>query len=133
MKRWFWILLLTAICQLSTRAQGSNNDIFNDPLEFEEKTINIGEVCSDTTIKQTFIFHNTGKEEIEILRTDHSCKCTDFQISGEDKLIKPDKSGTATMKVNLRNKHGHFSVWSLIIADTEQKYYKLTIKGIVKN
>lgn len=125
------VFIIFNLFNLSAKSQIFKN--YEDPLQFKSRIINLDTIKSDTAIKKTFNFKNIGKDTIKLEGVDKSCTCTDIIISSKTKKLMPGKQGKVTMIVNLNNKKGKFMEWGVIIANTKQKYYKISLRGIISN
>ena len=90
------------------------------------------EVWSGDEVEHTFIIHNDGDAELEILNVKPSCGCT---VAGEhDKKIAPGASGKIPLKINTKNMRGDLTKTTQISHNdpTADQPFQLTIKGPVK-
>jgi len=87
----------------------------------------LGEIKTDSIITVEFIFKNNSDTVIDITGIDKSCTCTNVKLN--NKKLSPDESSCVYMTVDTNKKKGKFKEWSVLIASTEQKFYKLTVSG----
>jgi len=124
MKKMFFFLLFIMTFQYNVNCQSLNN-----PLEFQKNLYDIETITKDSIIKKSFKFKNVGKQNVLLTKLDKSCTCSKAYFYKNDTLISPGEEGKIIMEVDTKNKYGKFMVYVVLIANTEQKFYKLILKG----
>lgn len=98
----------------------------------EKPTYDFGSVHNLKTIKYKFVIENIGDEVLEILNISVSCGCTVAEI--KNKNILPGKKTDIKAKLDLSRWEGaQEKEITIETNDPENKYFKLYLKGIVKN
>ena len=93
----------------------------------DNKYINLRDIKRNTLIEQDFVFYNTGKESVELLKYETSCNCTELTISKN--IIQPKDSVFIKMVVETKGKKlkNHF-VTSTIKTNGETTFYQISVK-----
>ena len=68
MKRCGSILLVLATCWLAAAGNGEAQSEATPALTVEESRIDLGEIKSGSEAVATFVFHNSGEENVKIIR-----------------------------------------------------------------
>jgi hypothetical protein len=100
-------------------------------IEFEKTVYDFGTTSQVDQVAGTFIFKNTGDEELKIQKPQPSCGCTVAGVKPD--TLKPGESGELSFTLNLGNVRGitakHITVPS---NDPDNASVQLTIKADVK-
>jgi mono/diheme cytochrome c family protein len=73
-------------------------------IAFDETYFDFGKVTEGDVIKHTFSFKNKGKGPFKMVKVETSCGCTTTE--GVLKEYAPGESGTMTVTIDTRGKHG---------------------------
>lgn len=73
-------------------------------IEFEDMTINLGNIKEDAVLERYFEFTNTGGSNLEILECRGSCGCV--QPKAMSTIVAPGERGQIYVKYTARNKVG---------------------------
>lgn len=96
-------------------------------LECEKSSYDYGKVLGGTLIKQSFVFHNTGTEPVEIVDYSASCNCTIMDIKG--KIIAPNETLSIEMKIDTEGKSkGNHGSNVTLTTNGQRKFYLLLVK-----
>jgi len=99
----------------------------DDPIKIRQRTVTIDYTINQDSIEGTFVIHNLTDKKIQVLGKDKQCTCSSVVLSNI-KEIPPRDSLFVTMKTAI-NKNSVIDTYSVIILDTDQKYYRLRLKG----
>lgn len=94
-----------------------------------KKTINVGEVKKDSVINTDFYLKNISDKKINILHVERSCDCTAVKLT--DSIINPNKTIKISLIVDTQWKKDDFEVTTVVVLNSKQKNYLLTVKGKV--
>lgn len=119
----FYLIIILVVLELV----GSIDQKKEKDLVFENNLLDVGTVNDDTLITHVFKVKNVSEGLIQIIDTQKSCTCSSLIL--DKKTFQPGDVGQIIMKVNTKGKSGKFSVFGILIANTEQKYYKLMLRG----
>ncbi len=100
-------------------------------IHFEKITHSWGEITEGDIVGTEFKFTNTGKKNLEILKTKTSCGCTASNPSKS--ILKPGESATINVSFNSKNREGEETKTVTVI--TNDPYHSnstLTVTSIVK-
>lgn len=101
-------------------------------IEFiNNKKFKFGKVKRDTIITNKFIIKNTGNKPLILKDHRISCNCTNVKIS--KKIINPRDTACVELKLDTRNKNNYVNIYCILIFNTKQKYYKISMSGSILN
>ncbi|MBP7184693.1 MAG: DUF1573 domain-containing protein [Saprospiraceae bacterium] len=98
-------------------------------IEFKEIEYNYGKVKEGEVVKHTYMFKNTGKENLIITNAKGSCGCTVPEWPKQP--IPPGESGKIDVAFDSKGKPGMQEKRVTVTANTEPAQSMLTIKGEV--
>ncbi|MFV0503581.1 MAG: DUF1573 domain-containing protein [Lachnospirales bacterium] len=98
-------------------------------LEINNRNFNFVDAKQDTLISKTFVFKNISKKDITLSISSASCTCTKTELN--KKKLMPGEEGELLMQFDTKNKVGESKVYTIIEANTKQKFYKFLIYGNV--
>jgi hypothetical protein len=124
----FFILLSLISINLFSQKPNKSGE---KSLTFLNRTVNFGNIRSDTLLKAKFLFVNSGTETVEIEYVNPDCTCTDYSLSSS--LINPQDTAFVVLSINTANRYGYNAVYSTLKANTSIKMYKLTLIFNVKD
>lgn len=87
--------------------------------------IDLGNVSDHELISAQFIVVNNGLDTLYIDGINPDCNCTQF-ILGKNP-VPPKDSSVLSLYVNTQNKAGQNTIHTILSANTEERYYDLTI------
>lgn len=99
-------------------------------INFDKFTHDFGEINEGETVKTKFVFSNSGKSDLQILKTKASCGCT----AGNPlkTMLKPGESSEIDVSFNSTGKKGdQMKQVTVITNDPSQPSIKLNIKAKV--
>ncbi|MDR0559569.1 MAG: DUF1573 domain-containing protein [Prevotellaceae bacterium] len=124
----FFILLSLISINLFSQKPNKSGE---KSLTFLNRTVNFGNVRSDTLLKAKFLFVNSGTDTVEIEYVNPDCTCTDYSLSSS--LINPQDTAFVVLSINTANRYGYNAVYSTVKANTAVKMYKLTMIFNIKD
>lgn len=80
--------------------------LFGPVLTFEKERQSFGEIPQGPKLEGTFIFTNTGQNQLEIKNVTTSCGCTGAVVD-EKKVFEPGESGKLKFTFNTEGRMGH--------------------------
>jgi len=80
--------------------------LFGPVLTFEMEKQSFGEVPQGPKLEGTFIFTNTGQNQLEIKNVTTSCGCTGAVVD-DKKVFEPGESGKLKFTFNTEGRMGH--------------------------
>ena len=98
-------------------------------IEFEQETIDYGEIEYKSDGVRTFVFTNTGDEPLVIDNVKSTCGCTVPEKPKE--AIAPGEKGEIKVKY-ATNRPGPIRKTITVYSNADQSPYPLKIKGYVK-
>jgi hypothetical protein len=113
----------------SASADG-NADVPVSVIKFEKDTFNFGEVLEGEKVSHSFVFTNTGDNDLVISNARGSCGCTVPEWPKEP--IAPGKTGKIDVVFNSKGKPGNAIKSVTVNANTEPATSQLFIVGFVK-
>ena len=150
MKRFILILLTFALaCSNGNIKEGKNNLALNNEriiekniveseaqeeitdLIFFDKIYDFGLIKHDSIVTALYTFINTGEHNLIIKSVNPDCTCTGYTLSKD--TIMPNDTAFIQLTLNTHDKFGEVKAYTIVTANTEDKLYKLTLKGDVGN
>ncbi len=125
------LIMLVGILSISVKAQTKEEikkDFTGPVFEFEQETIDYGDILKNSDGLRVFKFENTGAAPILIQKVKSSCGCTVPTFSKEP--IMPGKTGEIQVKY-ATNRVGPFSKNITISSNAFETSKMLRIKGRV--
>ena len=112
---------------IKTKKQVGQITETSDNVSWETRNCDFGSIEQNLPAEAKFVFTNTSKEPISILRVKSSCGCT---VTGFDKVpVLPGHKSIITATYNAK-KMGSFRK-SITVSLSDNKQYSLAIKGVV--
>jgi hypothetical protein len=105
-------------------------DVPVSEIKFEKDTFNFGEVLEGEKVSHSFVFTNTGDNDLLISNARGSCGCTVPEWPKEP--IAPGKSGKIDVVFNSEGKPGNAIKSVTVNTNTEPATHQLFITGFVK-
>lgn len=127
MKKIF-ILLFVGVVALHAKAQEVHPDSVAPIFEFEQETIDYGDIAQNADGNRVFKFKNVGKSPLIISQVKGSCGCTVPTKPKEP--IMPGQTGEIKVKY-ATNRIGPFSKTVTITSNASEKTKVVRIKGRV--
>lgn len=87
--------------------------------------IDLGNVSDHELISAQFVVVNDGLDTLYIDGVNPDCNCTQF-ILGKNQ-VPPKDSSVLSLYVNTQNKVGQNTIHTILSANTEERYYDLTM------
>jgi len=122
------LILLIGIIAIQTKAQEVNPDSIVPIFEFEEETIDYGDIAFNSDGNRIFKFTNIGKTPLIISQVKGSCGCT--VPTKPEEPIMPGKTGEIKVKY-ATNRVGPFSKTVTITSNASEQTKVLKVKGRV--
>jgi hypothetical protein len=122
MKRCYLLIIAVVLC-IGVFSQ--NNTSNEKRLKILNKTVDFGDVTSDTILTAKFYFVNTGTKEVIISSVNPDCTCTGYSISKD--VLSPSDTAYVELRLNTEHKCGHIKLCAAMKTDTHTKMYKFTI------
>ncbi len=125
------VLSLALTAPFAVAQEKASTDAAKGPhLSLTEPIKDFGTVPKGQKLDWSFVVHNTGTTDLEILAAKPSCGCT---VADFDKIIKPGQTGKVTAHVDTTNFAGPIAkAVTLETNDTGTPNAQLTITAIVK-
>lgn len=89
-----------------------------------------GKVKRDTTLTFNFTLSNNGPDPIKIKSVKPDCVCSGYKLSSNE--ILAGGTSNITIELNTKGKYGNQRINTVITANTQEKFYRLLIKGIIE-
>lgn len=80
--------------------------LFGPEITFEKESQSFGQVPQGPKLEGTFIFTNTGRNQLEIKNVTTSCGCTGAVVD-EKKVFDPGEQGKIKFTFNTEGRTGH--------------------------
>lgn len=113
-------------------AQTIENDLTaNASFQWETTMYNFGTIQQGEVVNYTFKFTNNGTEDLKIQSTSASCGCTVPNHTKEP--IPPGGSGEIVVRFDSKGKSGQQSPVITVVANTNPKQVRLSLRGFVQN
>lgn len=122
------LILIISIFAIQANSQEVNPDSIVPIFEFEEETIDYGDIAYNSDGNRVFKFTNIGKTPLIISQVKGSCGCT--VPTKPEEPIMPGKTGEISVKY-ATNRVGPFSKTVTITSNASEQTKVLTIKGRV--
>jgi hypothetical protein len=135
--------LLALIFSCDTKKDGISSDMVTNSasadgkadvpvseIKFDKDTFNFGEVLEGEKVSHSFVFTNTGDNDLIISNARGSCGCTVPEWPKEP--IAPGKSGKIDVVFNSEGKPGNAIKSVTVNTNTEPATHQLFITGFVK-
>ncbi len=125
------VLSLALTAPFAVAQEKASTDAAKGPhLSLTEPIKDFGTVPKGQKLDWSFVVHNTGTTDLEILAAKPACGCT---VADFDKIIKPGQTGKVTAHVDTTNFAGPIAkAVTLETNDTGTPNAQLTITAIVK-
>ncbi len=114
----------------SKTASGDKN-IPVSQITFEQDTFNFGEVIEGEKVSHSFMFTNTGNNDLIVSNAHGSCGCTVPEWPKEP--IRPGKKGSIDVVFNSSKRAGKAIKDVTVYANTEPSATKVVLVGDVKS
>lgn len=128
----FSLIFVLCSCNNSLKKYNKSDNTAKDltSLEFLNcKKYEFGRVVNGTIIKKKFTFRNIGDKPLIMKNYRVSCNCTDIKFS--KKIINPKDTANIELKLDTKHKHNFVNIYCVLIFNTKQKYYKVSMNGSV--
>lgn len=122
------LILFIGIFAIQAKSQEVNPDSIVPIFEFEEETIDYGDIAYNSDGNRIFKFTNIGKTPLIISQVKGSCGCT--VPTKPEEPIMPGKTGEIKVKY-ATNRVGPFSKTVTITSNASEQTKVLKIKGRV--
>src|SRR6187549_2353377 len=125
------VLSLALTAPFAVAQEKASTDAAKGPhLSLTEPIKDFGTVPKGQKLDWSFVVHNTGTTDLEILAAKPACGCT---VADFDKIIKPGQTGKVTAHVDTTNFAGPIAkAVTLETNDASTPNAQLTITAIVK-
>ena len=125
------VLSLALTAPFAVAQEKASTDAAKGPhLSLTEPIKDFGTVPKGQKLDWSFVVHNTGTSDLEILAAKPACGCT---VADFDKIIKPGQTGKVTAHVDTTNFAGPIAkAVTLETNDASNPNAQLTITAIVK-
>lgn len=80
--------------------------LFGPEITFEKESQSFGQIPQGPKLEGTFIFTNTGRNQLEIKNVTTSCGCTGAVVD-EKKVFEPGEQGKIKFTFNTEGRMGH--------------------------
>ena len=119
----------------SERKTTKNQSSINTPIDtiplsdltFEKKIIDLGKLKkADSIIEVKYSYKNTSANPLIIEYVKPDCSCTSVKISND--TLKSEEEGKIFLNYNISEKIGDIKLDAIVKANTETRFYKLTLK-----
>lgn len=124
-------VVLVGIVSCQNTSTKKNKNVLTKIKFLNSKKQDFGKVIKDTIISKTYVYKNIGEKPLILENYTVSCNCTDISFS--KKIIKPQESGKIILNLNTQDKHNYVNIYCVLIFNTKQKYYKISMNGFVEN
>lgn len=114
----------------NTASADGTSDVPVSEIKFDKDTFNFGEVLEGERVSHSFVFTNTGDNDLVISNARGSCGCTVPEWPKEP--ISPGKSGKIDVVFNSEGKPGNAIKSVTVSTNTEPATHQLFITGFVK-
>jgi hypothetical protein len=121
---------ITANMVTNSASADGTADVPVSEIKFEKDTFNFGEVLEGEKVSHSFVFTNTGDNELLISNARGSCGCTVPEWPKEP--IAPGKTGKIDVVFNSEGKPGNAIKSVTVNTNTEPATHQLFIVGFVK-
>ncbi|MFT7605943.1 MAG: hypothetical protein ACI8VT_003541 [Saprospiraceae bacterium] len=98
-------------------------------IEFKETIYDFGVITQGDKIRHDFVFENTGKKNLEILKVDVTCGCTTPTFPFIP--IAPGEKGTIGVMYDSTGKLGSQKPMITIVSNAKPHTVKIYLKGVV--
>lgn len=129
-----FVVLWVAGCGNSPELNTSRNDVQKQvippdktSIRFLAQRIEQEYISVDSLMKGEFVFINTGNSNLIIEYVNPDCTCSNYNLSSH--LIIPGDTGKINIEVESNGLNGPKKVHSIMAANTEEKFYKLSLSG----
>ncbi len=96
-------------------------------LTFDQKIIDLGSLKKiDSIIEVEYNYKNISQNPLIIEYVKPDCSCTSARISND--TLKSEGEGTIFLNYNISEKIGDIRLDAIVKANTETRFYKLTLK-----
>ncbi|RBW59553.1 hypothetical protein DS884_07405 [Tenacibaculum sp. E3R01] len=96
-------------------------------LKLTSRIIDYKDVKRGKILNAQYKFINPSEDTLKIKYVNPDCVCTGYTISS--KVIPPKGKGVITLTLNTKEKYGENILHAVIKANTETKFYKITLKA----
>lgn len=127
LKAYFICLLLLLFSPLAKGQSLVSEEI--DLLNFDKKEFDFKEVKAGEKLVHKFYVTNNSDKNITLGFVEKSCNCTDVKL--EKKVIKPQEKIYVQLIIDTSGKSGKIYAYTLLKANTDQKYYKVGVKATI--
>lgn len=103
--------------------------ILNQFLNFDKTEHNFGAIKENKIYNANFSVTNNSNKSISILNVSTTCGCT---IAQYPTIINPKERAIISTTLNTKGLHGEIERRLIVVTTSEQQYYTLTLKGIIK-
>ena len=102
--------------ETSSNSETSLNTNTETSIEFKENQVDIGKIKQGEVVLHTFVFTNTGDEDLLINRVEAACGCTASKYTTD--IVKPGETGEVEVKFDSHNRTGKQSKTVTVFANT---------------
>jgi hypothetical protein len=86
-----WILAFVVACSPNKQKQPTTKSAGVTTITFDEEMHNFGQLQAGEMVVYTFVFTNTGKNDLQIDTTETDCGCV--QVNVPEPTVKPGQKG----------------------------------------
>ncbi len=130
--KYFVIVAFVFLCASCNQSGTTSNAklIKKTVISIDAMTYTFDEVKRGDVVSANFTIRNIGRDTLYVLERFKSCTCTSASLSSNFAI--PGDSIILKMILNTSKRHKGFnSVYSGVKLNTEQAFYKFTLKGYV--
>lgn len=98
-------------------------------LRFDTRTIDFGNVPSDTLLATRFVLRNTGDYPLVVYYVNPDCSCTGYTLSKP--VARPGDTLSIALRLSTRHKIGRQKLYTVVRANTAEQMYRLLLKADV--
>ena len=102
--------------ETSSNSETSLNTNTETSIEFKETHVDFGKIKQGEVVLHTFVFTNTGDEDLLINRVEAACGCTASKYTTD--IVKPGETGEVEVKFDSHNRTGKQSKTVTVFANT---------------
>lgn len=135
MKHLLWITGIVFLFSCQSKSAKENDEQentlpANTQFEFQEEMHNFGELQAGEIVVYTFVFTNTGKNNLQIKNIESDCGCV--TATSPEKLVKPGDKGIIEVEFNSAGLWGR-QLKSITVQANTEKPKQLVIFADVDN
>lgn len=113
---------------LTPAINNENKDTSLSRILFKSKIIDLEPISVDSTMTAKFIFTNVGSKNLIIEYVNPDCTCSNYKLSSN--TISPGDTGFVQLEVESNGFSGQKKVYAIMATNTEDRFYKILLKGV---